>query len=480
MEREEFLRHGHALVDWIADYLDGGVRAYPVRAQVAPGEIRARLPAAPPEAGEPLDAALADFHSLLMPGVTHWQHPRFFAYFPANTSYPSVLGELLAAGLGAQGMVWETSPAVTELEEVVIEWLRQMLDLPVEWRGVIQDTASTATLTALLCARERVTDGRFNQEGAAAAGADRLVVYASSEAHSSLEKGAKIAGFGRDRVRKLPVDGDYALDPAALAAAVAADLAAGLIPACAVGTVGTTGSTALDPLRAVGGICRRHGMWFHVDGALAGTAAIVPELRWILDGIELADSFVFNPHKWMFTNFDCSAYFVRDPDFLVRTLAVNPEYLRTAHDGGVSNFRDWHVQLGRRFRALKLWFVIRSFGVEGIRERVRRHVAWAHELRGWIAADPDFELLAPTPLNLVCWRWCPPFAAPADLDALNERLLTALNDGGELYLSHTRLGGAYTLRLCVGQTTTTRDDVVAAWAAIRAAAARLGESGDGA
>ncbi len=463
MDANEFRRHGHELVDWIAEYLDGGVRGHAVRARVAPGEVRSQLPPEPPARGEPFSRVMADFERVLLPGVTHWQHPRFFAYFPANNSYPSVLGELLSAGLGVQGMLWETGPAATELEEVVMGWLRRMLGLPAEFQGVIQDTASTAALAALLCARERATHGRFNTEGAAAPQADRLVVYVSPETHSSIEKGARIAGFGRERVRKVPVGAAYALDPVALEATVAADLAAGLVPACCVGTCGTTGSTALDPLRAIGETCRRHGMWFHVDAALAGAAAILSEKRHILDGVELADSFVFNPHKWMFTNFDCSAFFVRDPDFLVKVLSINPEYLRTAHDGGVSNFRDWHVQLGRRFRALKLWFVIRTFGVEGIRARLREHLAWAQEFRSWVEADPDWELLAPVPLNLICFRWAPLSADPRALDALNERLLRAVNDGGQLYLSHTRLGGDYALRLCVGQTTQTRDDVAAAW-----------------
>lgn len=530
MDHEEFRRHGHELVDWVADYLGGRVREYPVRAQVKPGEVRGQLPAAPPLQAEPFARVLADFQRVLLPGITHWQHPRFFGYFPANNSPPSVLAELLTAGLGAQCMSWETSPAAAELEEVVMDWLRQLLGLGPDWRGVIQDTASTATLVALICARERATGGRFNLEGAAAPDAEKLVVYASSEAHSSVEKGAKIAGFGRERLRKVAVGVDYAMSPRALEQAVTADLAAGLRPAAVVATVGTTSSTAIDPLPAIGRVCREHGLWLHVDAALAGTAALLPEMRWILDGVELADSFEFNPHKWMFTNFDCAAYFVRDADFLVKTFAMSPEYLKTAHDGGVSNFRDWGVALGRRFRALKLWFVLRAYGAEGIRARVRQHLELAHRLRAWVENDPDFEVLAPAPLNLVCFRWRPrgwaamggerggpgrpgdgpaaavvdgagepdeggasgdrcfvnlsrphggahrPLADPA-LDALNERLLRALNDSGELYLTHTRLSGCYVLRLVVGQTEVTPADVEAAWATIRETARRLGAAG---
>ncbi len=482
MDAADFRRHGHELIDWIADYLDGGVRAYPVRAQVAPGDILAGLPASPPEQGEPMADILADFRRVLLPGITHWQHPRFFAYFPANNSLPSVLAELLTAGLGAQCMVWETSPAAAELEERVMAWLGGMLGLPAAWRGCIQDTASTATLAALVCARERATGGRFNLDGAAAPQADRLTVYASTETHSSVEKGAKIAGYGRGRVRKVAVDAAYAMDPAALERALAADLAAGLRPACVVATVGTTSSTALDPLRPLGEICRRHGLWLHVDAALAGAAAILPEKRALLGGVELADSFDFNPHKWLFTNFDCSAFWVRDADELVKVFAITPEYLKTAHDGGVSNFRDWGVPLGRRFRALKLWFVIRAFGVEGLRRRLRLHLELAQRFAAWVQADPDFELMAPVPLNLVCFRARPRAAASEpELERLNAALMERLNASGRLYLTHTRLGGRFVLRLSIGQTGTTADDVAAAWDEIRAAAAApYPDSGGGA
>ena len=474
MDAAEFRRHGHELIDWIADYQENAER-YPVLARVEPGDVRRRLPSAPPERGEPMEAILKDFHEIVMPGVTHWNHPRFFAYFPANNSGPSVLGELLSAGLGVNAMLWQTCPAATELEEVVMDWLRQLLGLPAEFRGVIQDTASTATLCALLCARERATGHAVNRDGFAA-GADggALRVYVSDQGHSSIEKGAKIAGFGAANVVRVASDAEYAMDPADLARRVAADREAGLRPCAVVATVGTTSSTAMDPLAAVGAIAGEHGLWLHVDAALAGSAAVLPEMRHLLDGVEAADSLVFNPHKWLFTNFDCSAFFTRRPDELVRTLTILPEYLKTDHDDDVSNFRDWGIQLGRRFRALKLWFVLRSFGAEGLRERLREHLALARDFGSWVDADPDFELLAPVAVNTVCFRWRPGDEADGEgLDALNKRLLDTVNAGGLIYLTHTRLAGRFTLRLSVGQTQTRRRHVEEAWACLRDAAASL-------
>jgi aromatic-L-amino-acid decarboxylase len=336
MEKEIFRRFGHEFVDWIAEYLENAEK-YPVRSPLRPGEVKGRIPAAPPALGEPMELLFRDFQEVILPGVTHWQHPGWFAYFPANNSPASILAEFLTAGLGAQCMSWETSPAATELEEAVLEWLRQMLGLPEGWAGVIQDTASTATLCALLSARERATDFTSNSQGLRAP----LRVYASQEAHSSVEKGVKIAGFGRENLCPVPTDDRLALIPAALEAAVNEDAGNGLLPCCVVATVGTTSSGAVDPLRAIGEICRRHGLWFHVDAAYAGTAALLPEKRWILDGVELAHSFVFNPHKWMLTNFDCSAYFVKDAGALIRTFEIHPEYLKTGHDAQVRNYRDW-------------------------------------------------------------------------------------------------------------------------------------------
>ena len=475
MDREEFRRAGHELIDWVADYLEGP-EELPVVAAVQPGELRARLPPQAPTAGEPMETILRDFRQLVMPAVTHWNHPRFFAYFPANNSGPSVLGELLSAALGVNGMVWQSCPAATELEELVLDWLRQLLALPESFRGVLQDSASAATLVALICARERATGFGADRLGLAAATGDAaLRVYASREAHSSVDKGARIAGFGAQHVVRVGVDADLAMDPGALAAAVERDRAAGLHPCCVVATVGTTSSTALDPLPAIARVAREHGLWLHVDAALAGSAAILPEQRHILDGIEGADSFVFNPHKWLFTNFDCSAYYTRDVATLQRALAAAPEYLRTAADGRATNFRDWGVALGRRFRALKLWFVLRHYGVDGLQQRLREHLAWAQAVAGAVRAHDDLELLAPVALNTVCFRVRPQGTeggelSEAALDTLNEALLERLNASGRLYLTHTRLDGRYALRLCVGQTTTRPRHLREAWSCILATA----------
>ncbi|NOR21923.1 MAG: aminotransferase class I/II-fold pyridoxal phosphate-dependent enzyme, partial [Candidatus Aminicenantes bacterium] len=361
MDKELFKEFGYKFVDWVADYM-AELEKFPVLSQVKPGEIRNKLPLEPPVQGEPMERVFHDFKKIILPGISHWQHPSWYAYFPATNSPPSILAELLTAALGAQCMIWQTSPAAAELEEVVMEWLRQMLGLPEGMTGVIQDTASTATLVALLTAREKATDFKANQEGLKKA----LVIYASEETHSSIEKGAKIAGYGRENLRYIPTDESFAMIPSELEEAVERDKKDGLQPACVVATLGTTSSTAIDPLAAIGKICRRHSLWLHVDAAFAGTAAILPEKKSMLEGAEDVDSFVFNPHKWMLTNFDCSAYFVKDPDVLIRTFEIHPEYLKTGLDAQVKNFRDWGIQLGRRFRALKLWFVIRSYGVEGL------------------------------------------------------------------------------------------------------------------
>jgi len=464
VKNDDFRRSGHQFVDWIADYFEN-IEKYPVLSRVEPGDIKALIPAVPPARGEAMDGIFRDFERIVVPGITHWQHPGWFAYFPANNSPASVLGELLTAGLGAQCMVWQTSPAAAELEEVVVDWLRQMIGLPSGFSGVIQDTASTATLCALLTAREKATGFESNESGLKTP----LTVYASEEVHSSIDKGVKIAGFGKRNLRRIPTDGRFALIPEKLEEALARDREAGLVPACVVATVGTTSSGAIDPLRPIGEICRKHGVWLHVDAAWAGTAALLPEKRWILDGAELADSFVFNPHKWMVTNFDCSAYFVRDAGTLVRTFEIQPEYLKTGVDAKVKNYRDWGIQLGRRFRALKLWFVVRTYGVEGLQAMVREHLRLAGLVRDWIEGDARFELLAPVELGLVCFR-LNDGRDEAALNELNRTLLARVNASGSVFLTHTTLRGKYTIRLVVGQRTTEERHVRGAWDVVSAAA----------
>jgi len=466
MSPEEFRRWGHAVIDWIADY-QKNVAQYPVLAQVKPGEVRAQLPLEPPARGEEFSALLADVDRIVMPGITHWQSPNFYAYFPSNNSGPSILGDLISSGLGVQGMLWATSPACTELETHVLDWLVQMLALPEKFRsssaggGVIQDTASSASLCALLAARERATNFRTNAKG----GDGSLVAYTSTQTHSSIEKAMRIAGLGSENLRLIPVDEKFALRPDALAAAINADRKAGKVPVFVCATIGTTSSNAIDPVRAIGEICRRENIWLHIDAAMAGTAGLCPEFRWTHDGMELADSYTFNPHKWMFTNFDCNVFYVADRKVLINTLSVLPEYLRNqaTDSGAVIDYRDWHIQLGRRFRALKLWFVIRHYGVEGLQHHIREHVALAQEFAHWVAADKDFEIVAPHPLNLVCFRH-------QAGDERNQRIMEKLNASGELYLTHTKLNGKFTLRLCIGQAQTQRKHVEKAWKLIVEAA----------
>ncbi|MCX7681649.1 MAG: pyridoxal-dependent decarboxylase [Anaerolineae bacterium] len=466
MTPDEFRRYGYAVVDWIADYYKR-IESFPVLSRVEPGQIRAALPPQPPTYGEPFEAMLKDVEELILPGLTHWQSPNFFAFFPANASAPAILGELLSAGLGVQGMLWATSPACTELETHVLDWLVDMLALPDKFKstgsggGVIQDSASSASLCALLAARERATGYRTNAHGCDG----RLVAYASSQTHSSIEKAVKIAGLGRENLRIIEVDEKYAMRPEALARQIAEDKRAGLVPCFVCATVGTTSSNALDPLPEIGQICQQEGVWLHVDAAMCGTAALCPEFRYIHNGLELADSYCFNPHKWMFTNFDCDCFYVADRATLINTLSVLPEYLRNkaTESGAVIDYRDWQIPLGRRFRALKLWFVIRHYGVEGLRYHIRRHVELAHAFASWVEADDRFELAAPVPLNLVCFRH-------KGGDEANLKLMERLNRSGELYLTHTRLGERIVLRFCVGQTNTERRHVERAWSMIQSMA----------
>ena len=459
MSPEEFREHGHAMIDWIADYYSR-VESFPVLSRAKPGEIRESLPPDPPAKGEPMEAMLRDFEKLILPGVTHWQSPNFYAFFPCNASGPAILGDLLSSGLGVQGMLWATSPACTELETHVLDWVARMLDLPAKFLstsaggGVIQDTASSASLCALLAGRERATKYGSNQNGCDG----KLVAYTSTQAHSSLEKAVKIAGLGQQNLRLIAVDKNFAMRPEALARQIEQDRQAGLIPCFVCATVGTTSSNAIDPVREIGQICREQNVWLHVDAAMSGTAALCPEFRKIHDGLELADSYAFNPHKWMFTNFDCDCFWVADRKALIQTLSVLPEYLRNqaTESGAVFDYRDWQIPLGRRFRSLKLWFVIRHYGIEGLQHHVREHVRLAQEFAGWVSEDDRFELAAPAPLNLVCFRL-------KAGDEANQKLMAQLNSSGELYLTHTRLEDKFTLRMCIGQTNTTERHVTKAW-----------------
>jgi aromatic-L-amino-acid decarboxylase len=471
MKSSEFRTHAHELVDWMADYLET-VDSYPVRSAVAPRSIIRQIPSTPPEEAEPFDALFRDFKSVILPGITHWQSPAFFGYFPANSSPPSVLAEMLTATLGAQCMSWVTSPAATELEERMMEWLRIMTGLPAEFTGVIQDTASTATLCSILTAREVASGYAVNQMGFPPS--MRFTCYASAEAHSSIEKGIKIAGLGRESLRTIPVDREFAMVPGALEKAMEEDRQRGFTPLCVVAALGTTGSTAIDPLRSIGEICKRRKTWLHVDAAYAGSALILPEKRRMADGIELADSLVFNPHKWLFTNFDCSAYFVKDVGALVRTFEILPEYLKTSESERVNNYRDWGIQLGRRFRALKLWFVIRSYGIRGLQEKLRHHLALATAQAERIRSSADFELLAPVPLNTLCFRYHPAVTDDMEtLNRLNEALLARVNRTGRAFLTHTKLNGAFAIRMVIGQTEVQESHVTQAWEIIQETARTL-------
>jgi len=466
MDKETFKQFGYEFIDWVADYITE-VEKYPVMSQVSPGEIKEKIPLDPPLKGEPMERIFKDFKEIILPGMTHWQHPSWFAYFPANNSPPSILAELLTAGLGAQCMIWQTSPAAAELEEIVLEWLRKMLGLPEGMAGTIQDTASTATLCALLTAREKATNFEANIKGLK----KPLIVYASEETHSSIEKGVKIAGYGKESLRYIPTDGNFAMIPSKLEEAIIRDREKGLQPACVIATLGTTSSTAIDPLDAIGKICRRHGLWLHVDAAFAGTAAILPEKRNMLKGSEYMDSFVFNPHKWMLTNFDCSAYFVKDPEALIQTFEIHPEYLKTGIDAQVKNFRDWGIQLGRRFRALKLWFVIRSYGVTGLQEMVREHIRIAQMFQAWVEDHKDFELMAPVSSSLVCFRLND--RRPEEtLNDLNSQFLETINQTGKVFLTHTVLREKYVLRMVIAQRTTDERHVREAWNLITEKAAQ--------
>ncbi|MSO81734.1 MAG: amino acid decarboxylase [Acidobacteria bacterium] len=470
MDPADFRRHGHALVEWIADYLTGSER-YPVLSRVSPGDVRLALPAAAPEHGEPFDAIFADFERVLVPALTHWNHPGFFGYFAITASAPGVLAEFLAAALNQQAMLWRTSPAATELEEVSLGWLRDLMGLPAAFEGVIYDTASISSLHALAAAREAAVPGVREFGLTARSGVGSVRVYCSEQAHSSIDKAVMLLGLGHRALRKIPVDDRFRMRTAALRDAIADDRAAGMTPLAVVATIGTTSTTSIDPVGEIAEICRREGVWLHVDAAYAGVTAIMPEFRARFEGWQHADSIVVNPHKWLFTPFDLSAFYCRRMDVVRQAFSLVPDYLNTAEGTrGVRNLMDTGVQLGRRFRSLKLWMVLRHFGAEGIREALAEHIRLAQLFSGWLDADPDFERLAPVPFSVVCFRARPRGGPTEDteLDAVNERLLDAVNATGEVFLSHTRVHDRFTLRLAVGHLRTKEHHVARAWELLKA------------
>jgi aromatic-L-amino-acid decarboxylase len=463
MTSEEFRKHAHSMVDWMADYLEN-VEQYPVMSQVKPGEIKAKIPESFSESPEAFEVIFKDFEDKIMPGITHWESPNFFAYFPASKSKPSILGEMLMSTLGTQGMVWLTSPAATELEDRMMEWMRDLLGLSSDWTGSIQDTASTGTFNALITAREKASDFQINEKGFS--GMPRYRIYASEQAHRSIDKNVKIAGFGYENLVKIPVDENYAMVPEELEKAVNADIAEGFQPLFILGAMGTTSTTAVDPLAEIGAIAKKYGIWFHVDAAYSGAALICPEMRWMSKGMELADSMVFNPHKWLFVNFDCSLYYVKDPEALKKSYSINPEYLKTDTDHEVNNYRDWHIQLGRRFRSLKLWFMLRSYGAENLRTIIRNHCEWAGWLKDEIDQTNDFEMLAPVSVNLVCFRYNDGKMDEEQLNSVNEKLLKSINASGKIFITHTKLNGKYTLRLVGGHPDLKKAHLERAWGLI--------------
>ena len=473
LPRHELLSQGRAVLDWIAEYLEHPER-YPVLSEMKPGEVLASLPAVPPNRGEPLEEILEDFRTKIVPGITHWNHPSFFAYFATSSSVPGILAEMLTATLDVKAMLWRTSPAATELEQLVTDWLRQMLGLGDGWFGMTTDTASMSSMLALAAAREARPELAIRERGMAGrTDLPRLRVYASEHAHSSIDKAALALGLGLENVVHIASDDDFRMKPDALAAAIAEDRQRGFLPMACVATVGTTSTSSVDPVPRIAEICRRESLWLHVDGAYGGVLAIVPENRYLLDGVDGADSLVVNPHKWLFTPFDCSVFYVKRPEILKRAFSLVPEYLVTRDQDSVVNYMDYGVQLGRRFRALKLWMVIRAYGVDGLVERLREHRAIAERLAGWIESTPDWELAAPVPFSLVCFRYAPAGVGPAEQDRLNEAIMHAANASGEMFISHTKLSGRFTLRLSIGNIRTGEGQVAAAWNRLQAEARSL-------
>ncbi|SFS16960.1 aromatic-L-amino-acid decarboxylase [Granulicella pectinivorans] len=470
MTPEEFRIHGHQLIDWIADYR-ATLAGRPVMAATKPKEITNQLPTSPPQDPEPFEQILADLDTVVLPGLSHWQHPRFFGYFPSNGLLAGVLGDLASTGLGVLGLAWQSSPAITEIEDVTLDWVRQMVGLSINWHGVIQDTASTSTLVALITARERITNYALARGGLQAE-PKPLIIYVSAQSHSSVDKAALLAGFGRDNIRLVPTDADLAMRPAALASMIEADLAANLLPCAIVATTGTTATTAIDPVQAIADLASQHNLWLHVDAAMAGSAMILPECRWMWSGIEQADSLVLNAHKWLGVPFDCSLYFVRDPEHLVRVMSTNPSFLQSSVDGQVRNLRDWGIPLGRRFRALKLWFILREQGVSGLQSRLRRDLANAQTLAAVVAATPNWRVVAPVPLQTVCIRHEPDGLTGEALDTHTKAWAQAVNESGEAYLTPATLDGRWMVRISIGALPTEAGDIAQTWATIR----RIAES----
>jgi len=470
MTPEEFREAGHQIVDWIADYR-ATVASRPVMARTEPGDVRKQLPRHPPERAEAFADILLDLDRIIVPGLSHWQHPQFFGYFPCNGTLASVLGDYVSTGLGVLGLAWQSSPALTELEEVVTDWMREMLGLSSAWSGVIQDTASTTTLIALICARERTT-GYGSNRGGLQAEPQALTVYTSAHSHSSVDKAALLAGFGRENIRVVAHDSRYAMRPDALAEAITADIRAGARPCAIVATSGSTASTALDPIDAIAPIAARHGLWLHVDAAMAGSAMILPECRWMWNGIEAADSLVINPHKWLGAAFDCTLYYVRDPQHLVRVISTNPSFLQTAADGRVKNLRDWGIPLGRRFRALKLWFLIREQGISGLQARLRRDLENARWLADTAGAAAGWRVLAPVPLQTVCLRHEPVGLEGDALDRHTQEWAARVNRSGAAYLTPAVLDGRWMVRVSIGAEQTERSHVELLWQTLRMEAER--------
>lgn len=469
MTPEQFREEGKKIIDWIADYYQD-IEKYPVLSQVKPGEIKDSLPKSAPQKGESIDDMMADLDEKIMPGITHWQSPNFFAYFNSNTSFPSILGDLLSSGIGVQGMIWATSPAATELETRVLDWLIEAMGMPENFKsnstggGVIQDTASTAALTAIIAARERATKFQSNEKGID----EKLVAYVSTQTHSSLEKGIKIAGIGKANLRLIDVDENFAMRTDLLSEQIHEDKAAGFRPFFICGSVGTTSTTAIDPIRKIGEIAQQENCWYHIDAASLGTAMLCSEFRHFIDGVELADSYSFNPHKWMFTNFDCNVFWVRNRKELINTFSILPEYLRNkaTESGEVFDYRDWHIQLGRRFRALKLWFVIRHYGIEGLQHHIREHIRLAQNFKNWVNNSQDFEVVTEPLMNLVCFRH-------KTSNDFNMKLMNSINDSGKIYFTHTKLNEQVVLRMNIGQTNIEEKHVKQAWKLIQKTAKEI-------